>query len=210
MGFTRRFKLMSCGIFMLTSAYALLGLARGLGGLFGVTQFPILEGVQFSLAAMILIGTTLLLGAIALIFISGYVALTGWRGASAMPLLLKVTATFMLGLFIFAVAAVVGAYIPIPILPIVIVTAVFWLIFRKLSEASQLGGAAAGVPVAQAEAIALQALQARLPNVTLTATGAQTDAGKWELIFKGSDGNAYQATVDPRTGNIRSWGPANR
>jgi hypothetical protein len=201
---------MSYGIFILTSVYALLGLARGVGGLFGVTQFPILESIQFSLAAMILIGTTLLLGAIALIFISGYVALTGWRGASTMPLLLKVTATFLLGLFICAVAALLGAYIPIPILPIVIVTAAFWLIFRKLSEASQPRSAGAGVSVAQAEAIALQTLQTRLPNVALTATGAQTEADNWKLTFQGSDGNTYQATVDPQTRNIHSWGPTNR
>lgn len=208
MGFTRRFKLMSYAVFVLTTAYALLGLARGVGGMFGVTQFPILEGIQFSLGAIVVIAFMLLLGAIALVFISGYIAITGWYGSAKMPMLLRLTAAFLLGLVIFALAAPLGAFIPIPILPIAIVTATFWYILRKMSEASHSGGAADGVSATQAEAIGLQALRTRIRNIVLTPTGAQMVAGEWKLSFLGSDGRTYQATVDPRTGTIYSWGHA--
>jgi hypothetical protein len=200
---------MSYAVFILTTTYALLGLARGVGGLFGVTQFPILEGIQFSLAAMALMGSILLLGAIALIFISGYIALTAWHSSSKMPMLLRLTAAFLLGLVIFTLAAPLGALIPIPVLPIIIVTAAFWVILKKISEGSQSGSAGGGVSVAQAETIGLQALRTRMPNITLSATGAQMDANKWKLSFLGSDGKTYQATVDPHTGTIHSWGQTN-
>jgi hypothetical protein len=206
----RRLRGLFYAVFILSSAYMLLTLTRGIVSLAGATQLPFVEGLQFSLGALLAVGLMLLVGAIGLVFIVGYVVLTGWLGSSRTPLLLRLIASFLLGLTVVGLAAPLGAFIPIPLLPVVLVTAGFWLLLRKLSGLSSSVAGRDKILVEQAEAIALQTLQARLPNIALTATGSRMEENGWNISFIGSNGEPYQALVDSRTGSLYNWGKIHR
>jgi hypothetical protein len=209
MALIRRLGTLVTTVFILSAAYALLSLARGLDFFIGYPVAPqssLLQGLQSSLGMLLVFGVILMIGALVLILTVGYIALTGWRDFSSIPALLKLILAFVVGLVILGLSSPLGTIIPIPFLPTVIVAAGLWVLLRQLSGRDWLASERYEIGVEEAEAKARQDLQTRIPNVALTAAGAQIEEGRWKLNFTGNDGSLYNVVIDARTGGTLGWG----
>jgi hypothetical protein len=201
-----RLRVLYSVVLYLASAYVLLSLFRGIGALVGVSEPTDFSVLQTSLGVLLTLGIGLFVGAIVLVILIGYFALTGWRGFSRVPLIFKLLTSFLAGIVIFLVAMPLGAFLPVPLLPTVIVGIVAWLALRSLTHVFG-PHANLGITVDRAEEIAQQLLQTHLNSgVAVTSTGSTLSGRLWKVSFRGTDNRVYEVNVDSQTGATLGWG----
>jgi hypothetical protein len=205
MSILRRLSILSSIVLFLSSAYVLLSLLRGVGSLLGASEPTGFGVLQTSLGVLLTLGIGLLAGAIFLVILIGYLVLTAWHGFSRIPLIFKLLASFLAGVIVFLLAMPLGAILPIPFLPTVVVATVVWLVLRSLSH---VFGSSSDlrITVDRAEEIAQQILQTHLNNVAVTSTGSTLSGRLWKVSFLGSDNQVYEVNVDSQTGATLRWG----
>jgi hypothetical protein len=205
MSILRRLSILSNIVLFLSSAYVLLTVFRGIGSLLSMSEPAGLGVFQTSLGVMLTVSAGLLAGTIFVVMLIGYLVLTALRGFSRIPLIFKLLASFLAGIVIFVLSMPLGAILPIPFVPTVIVATMLWLMLRTLSRALGSSGDLA-ITVYRAEEIAQQILQSHLNNVAVSSAGSRLSGRVWKVNFLGSDNQAYEVNVDSRTGATLGWG----
>ena len=94
---------------------------------------PLNSLVQGNIKLLLILVATILLIAIAAIFVSGLIVLTGWKATPRTSLKTRILMALPLGVLTFLVSGALSPMIPVPILPIVIAVLLIWSILRFTS-----------------------------------------------------------------------------
>jgi len=159
-------------------------------------------------SSMILLITIALMVALLLTFGLGYCALTGWRNYKALPKVIRILLAFILGIAIFFLQGPMAMLIPVPFLPLLIVTVLLWTVLRALSNFLVKGGEDStqeeAIDLGKAFSTAYSFLRKLVPaEEELVVEESKMVGDAWEIVLSTTKSGKYKIRVD-RFGGVTS------
>ncbi len=165
---------------------------------------PLSSLVQSNVKLLLILVATVLLVAIAAIFLSGLVVLTGWKATPRHSLKTRLLMALPVGVLTFLVSGILSPMIPIPILPLVVAGLLIWSILRFIS--TQLVPPPSNIiNVDEAEERASRFWRSRnAADSKPTTLGAVLEGNRWIITLSGKE-KTGQLDIDAHTGMVNGW-----
>ena len=165
---------------------------------------PLSNLVQGNIKLLLILVAAVLLIAIATIFLSGLVVLTGWIAKPRPPLKTRLLMALPVGVLTFLISGILSPLVPIPILPLVIAGLLVWSILRVIS-AQLVPQQPDLINVDDAEERAVKFWASRNAGDSKpTPLSAVLDGDRWIITLSGRD-KMGQLDIDSHTGVVSGW-----
>jgi hypothetical protein len=179
--------------------------ASPIASLLGISQPPVQNTVEI-IKFFLIIGSIVIAIAILAIFGFGYIALTGWKDHRKIPKGIRLLLAFTLGVLVFSLSGLISMILPIPFLPIVLMTIVFWGTLRGISTAF-FNNQVANLQVVEAIDAAKQLIEQVEPNAqNVEIIDSTADSKSWRVsLFSNNSKRKYEVLLNKQDGDVTSW-----
>ena len=171
----------------------------------GIQQPPVNNTVD-TIRFFIIVGFVAIAVAIAAVFGSGYLILTGWRDHKRLPKAIRLMLAFALGALAFSLSGPISTFIPIPFIPTVLMTIMLWGVLRAVSNAFP-GPEPETVQVSEAIASArylVKQVEPASQNIDILESKANGKSWKVYLLSQPST-RKFEVEIDMQNGGVRKW-----
>ena len=164
---------------------------------------PLSNLVQGNIKLLLILVAAVLLIAVATIFLSGLVVLTGWKAKPRPSLKTRFLMALPVGILTFLISGALSPLIPMPLLPLVIAGLLVWSILRVIS--AQLVPQPDLINVDDAEERAVKFWASRNPGDSKpTPLNAVLEGDRWIITLSGGE-KTGQLDIDSHTGLVSGW-----
>ena len=166
--------------------------------------------MDFMKVLSIFMAVTLIVSTL-IVFVLGYLILTGWRGHKNIPKILRLCFAFALGYAALMFSGPISMLIQIPILPTVISSIILWIILRLISSSftskDPYGKSHGNISIEKAIDSAISFLKKIEPEIERSdVSEANVMDGIWEILISSKKfGGKYKVSVDGSSGGILAW-----